>query len=60
MKLKTLCYNLFNDLKNIKVEFKEGTAEEYYENDLTMDIYGINKCLGQIKVFNSTITNKNK
>ena len=56
--IKTLCYNLFNDLKNIKVEFKEGTAEEYYENDLTMDIYGLNKCLGQIKVFNSTITNK--
>ena len=23
-----------------------------------MDIYGLNKCLGQIKVFNSTITNK--
>jgi len=56
--IKTFCYNLFNDLKNIKVEFKEGTAEEYYENDLTMDIYGLNKCLGQIKVFNSAITNK--
>ncbi|MDD2409683.1 MAG: phenylalanine--tRNA ligase subunit beta [Bacilli bacterium] len=55
---KSITYNLIKALKNIKPIFKLSESKHYYYNELTQNIIFNNNIIGQIKVFNRSISNK--
>ena len=55
---KDIVYSLINSFKNQKPIYTFGKSNEYYNNDLTQDIIVNNFNIGQIKVFNRSISNK--
>ena len=55
---KNIIYNLFNSLKNTKPILELSESKDYYNNNLTQNIIINNAVIGQLKVFNNTISNK--
>lgn len=55
--IKECVYNLFKTFKNIDIKFDLCPAEEYYNKDLTLRIIANNNVIGNISVFNNSITN---
>lgn len=59
--LKSVVYNIFKNLKNEEVTFSKTTLNNYYNNDLSLNIIANNEIVGYITVFNKhTIAGINK
>ena len=56
--VKEIAVNIFKNLKNTTPVFEFGEAPDYYNNDLTQNIIINGLVIGQIKVFNKTVSNK--
>lgn len=56
--IKAIAYNVIKVFKNTKPIFDFGEAPDYYHGELTQNIIVNHETVGQIKVFNRSISNK--